>query len=89
VVNCLSHFVSMVENLSFHKVSERVALALVEGTANDGTVVRRTQAELAAEVGTTREVVARCLADFQEAGMIRLGRGRITVLNRDQLLAVA
>jgi CRP/FNR family transcriptional regulator, anaerobic regulatory protein len=86
---CLSHFVSMVENLSFHKVSERVALALLDATAHNGATVRRTQAELAAEVGTTREVVARCLADFQDLGAIRLGRGRIVVLNRDQLQTAA
>jgi CRP-like cAMP-binding protein len=88
VTHCMSHFVGMVENLSFHKVSERVALALLDATANNSTTVRRTQAELAAEVGTTREVVARCLADFQEAGAIRLGRGRIVVLDRQQLQSV-
>ncbi len=89
MTHCLGHFVGMVENLSFHKVSERVALALLDATAHNSATVRRTQAELAAEVGTTREVVARCLADFQEAGAIRLGRGRIMVLSRDQLLTVA
>lgn len=89
VSHCLTHFVGMVENLSFHKVSERVALALINATGQDGGTVRRTQAELAAEVGTTREVVARCLADFQDEGALRLGRGRIVVLNRDQLIAVA
>jgi len=47
--------------------------------------VRLTQADLAAEVGTTREVVARCLAGFQLDGLIRLGRARITVLDRDGL----
>ncbi len=89
VEHCMSHFVSMVENLSFHKVSERVALALLESTDHNGMTVRRTQAELAAEVGTTREVVARCLAELQEDGVIRLGRGRIVVLNREQLQTVA
>ncbi len=87
-MHCLGHFVGMVENLSFHKVSERVALALLDATGtNNGATVRRTQAELAAEVGTTREVVARCLADFQSNGAIRLGRGRIVVLNRERLQA--
>lgn len=87
-MGCLGHFVNMVENLSFHKVSERVALALLDATAHNGATVRRTQAELAAEVGTTREVVARCLADLQDNGAIRLGRGRIVVLNRERLEAV-
>ena len=54
-------------------------------TEKDGDLVRLTQSDLAAEVGTTREVVARCLAGLQQDGHIRLGRARITVLNRQGL----
>jgi CRP-like cAMP-binding protein len=85
VINCMTHFVGAMENLSFNKVAQRVALALYDSTGGNGNMVRQTQAELAAEVGTTREVVARCLADLQWAGVIKLGRGRISVLNREQL----
>jgi CRP/FNR family transcriptional regulator, cyclic AMP receptor protein len=85
VVRCMTHFVGAMENLSFNKVAQRVALALLDSTSANGGMVRQTQAELAAEVGTTREVVARCLADLQEAGVIKLGRGRISVLDRQQL----
>ena len=83
--DCMGHLSNLVENLSFHKVAQRVALMLLESTEKDGDLVRRTQAELAAEVGTTREVVARCLAGLQAAGAIRLGRGRITVMRRSEL----
>ncbi|MCX6031129.1 MAG: Crp/Fnr family transcriptional regulator [Chloroflexi bacterium] len=83
---CMGHLSGIVESLSFHKVAERVASMLLENTEKEGDLVRRTQAELAAEVGTTREVVARCLAGFQMDGAIRLGRGRITVLSREKLL---
>lgn len=83
--SCLAHLSGMVAQLSFNKVGERVARALVEGTQRSGDQVRLTQAELAAEVGTTREVVARCLGEFQAAGWIRLGRGRTVVLDRDAL----
>ena len=82
---CLSHLSNLVENLSFNKVSQRVALLLLEATGQNGDLVRLTQADLAAEVGTTREVVARCLAGLQTAGTIRLGRGRITVMKRELL----
>jgi CRP-like cAMP-binding protein len=89
VVHCMSHFITSLGNLSFNKVAQRVAMALLSSTGNgDGNVVRETQADLAAEVGTTREVVARCLAELQEAGAIKLGRGRITVLDRDYLQQV-
>jgi CRP/FNR family cyclic AMP-dependent transcriptional regulator len=82
---CMAHLSTLVEHLSFNKVAERVALALLDNTAKDGDLVRRTQSELAAEVGTTREVVARCLAGLQMAGAVRLGRARITVLSREKL----
>ncbi len=84
-VECMSHFSSLVEHLSFRKVGERVALLLLESTEKDGDLVRLTQADLAAEVGTTREVVARCLASLQALGGLRLGRARITVVSRAKL----
>ena len=84
-VQCMSHFSSLVEHLSFRKVGERVALLLLENTKQDGDLVRLTQADLAAEVGTTREVVARCLASLQASGGVRLGRARITVMSRGKL----
>lgn len=83
--NCMGHLSALVTHLSFNTVAERVVLALLEGTGADGDLIRLTQAELAAEVGTTREVVARCLADLRADGSVRLGRGRITVLNREKL----
>jgi len=84
-VECMSHFSNLVEHLSFHKVAERIALSLLESAPQDGDIVRLTQSELAAEVGTTREVVARCLASLQAVGAVRLGRARITVLSREKL----
>jgi CRP-like cAMP-binding protein len=82
---CMAHLSDLVEHLSFHKVAQRVAVTLVDRTEKNGDLLRLTQAELAAEVGTTREVVARSLAGLQTAGIIRLGRGRITVMNREKL----
>jgi CRP/FNR family transcriptional regulator len=82
---CMAHLSGIVEQLSFHKVGERVAAALVDGTEEDGDQVRLTQADLAAAVGTTREVVARSLASLQADGLLRLGRGRIIVLDRVEL----
>jgi CRP/FNR family transcriptional regulator len=83
--SCMAHLSGLVTQLSFNKVAERVVLALLDNTDKDGDLVRLTQADLAAEVGTTREVVARCLAGLQADGLIRLGRARITVLSREGL----
>lgn len=83
--NCMTHLSDMVAQLSFNTVVERVARMLVDHTLQDGDTVHLTQAQFAAAVGTTREVVARCLGELQTAGWIRLGRGRTVVLDRDAL----
>jgi CRP/FNR family transcriptional regulator, cyclic AMP receptor protein len=83
--SCMAHLSALVAQLSFDKVGERVVKTLLTGTEKDGDMLRMTQTDLAAEVGTTREVVARCLAGLQEEGLVRLGRARITVLDRTRL----
>jgi len=83
--HCMAHLHNLVSQLSFNKVAERVVILLLDDTTKDGDLVRLTQADLAANVGTTREVVARCLAGLQADGLIRLGRGRVTVLHREKL----
>jgi CRP/FNR family transcriptional regulator, cyclic AMP receptor protein len=83
--SCMAHLSDLVAQLSFDKVGERVLKALYHGTEKNGDMVRMTQTDLAAEVGTTREVVARCLAGYQEEGLVRLGRARIVVLDRDRM----
>ena len=76
----MSHFSNLVEHLSFRKVGERVALLLLENTEKDGDLVRLTQADLAAEVGTTREVVAALRGYFADGRRRAPGGARITVV---------
>ena len=49
------------------------------GTAGEVTI-RMNQADLAQLAGTSRESVSRFLADLERAGVVRSGRGRVTVL---------
>ena len=87
------HFVSMVEDLSFRDVTSRVAKLLLEyatdhgGGPEEGTQQRPrlTQQEMAAMVGTAREVVGRSLKVLEEEGAIRMDRHRIVVTNRKAL----
>jgi len=44
---------------------------------------------LAAELGTSREVVTRILADLEADGLIEIQRGRIRILRPDDLAARA
>jgi CRP-like cAMP-binding protein len=85
--HCMAHLHNLVAQLSFSKVAERVVMLLLDETSGDSDMVRLTQSDLAANIGTTREVAARCLAGLQADGLIHLGRGRVTVLNREKLQA--
>ena len=85
------HFVSLVEDLSFRHVIGRIAKLLLE-YATDHTVVdeegpkpRLTQQDMAAMVGTAREVVGRSLKALEEEGAIRMDRHRIVIVNKKAL----
>jgi CRP/FNR family transcriptional regulator, cyclic AMP receptor protein len=77
---------------SFQTVPSRVAGVLAQLIAEEaipeersGITVRMTQADLAQLAGTSRESVSRFLADLERAGIVRPGRGRVTVLAPDKL----
>ena len=57
--------------------------------ARRGAEVRLTHEQLADLVGTTRETTTKLLGDLRDAGMIKLQRGGIVVLDRDRLRATA
>jgi CRP/FNR family transcriptional regulator, cyclic AMP receptor protein len=73
---------------SFQTVPSRVAGVLTQLVAEEtpragegGEVtIRMNQADLAQLAGTSRESVSRFLADLDRAGIVRPGRGRVTVL---------
>ena len=53
------------------------------GVAGRAPVVALTHEQIAALVGTSRETATKILGEFAERGLIRLGRGRITLLDTD------
>jgi len=65
------------ESSLFESIPARLARALV-ASAKEGSV-RLTHADLAAEIGSAREVVSRQLARFAERGWIALHRGTIEI----------
>jgi CRP/FNR family cyclic AMP-dependent transcriptional regulator len=79
---------------SFQTVPSRVAGVLLQLIAEDavaegreGITVRMTQADLAQLAGTSRESVSRFLATLERANVVRVGRGRVTVLEPQRLHA--
>ncbi len=80
------------ESLAFQDVYGRVAGRLLDlakrspmGRGETGADVRLTQEELATLVGATRRSVSKALGAFQDQALIKVGRGQITILDRDGL----
>ena len=48
-----------------------------------------TQAEMAARLGTVREMIGRALRDLADAGLIEFDRHRIVILDREGLIEVS
>ena len=83
-----------VSRQSFQTVPSRVAGVLTQLVAEEaavearqGVTIRMTQADLAQLAGTSRESVSRFLATLERAGVVRVGRGRVTVVEPRRLHA--
>jgi CRP/FNR family transcriptional regulator len=80
--------VGKVAELSFYNVTTRLARLLNDLPEEQlaGSVEGRlTQDDLAARIGTVREVAARSLKELERVGAIKIQRGKITILDRDKL----
>jgi CRP/FNR family transcriptional regulator len=72
---------------SFQTVAGRVASALLaqtisrqaDGAPDADVLIKSTQAEIAHLAGTSRESASRFLATLERAGIVTLGRGKVTV----------
>ncbi|HNR95807.1 MAG TPA: Crp/Fnr family transcriptional regulator [Anaerolineae bacterium] len=74
-----------VESLALHTVRARLARFLLDIVSGKAPPRAWTQEEVAAHIGTVREMVGRTLRDFTKEGLIRRERGRIVVLDPDRL----
>lgn len=86
----LRHLVNLVDDLSLHTVQGRLAGLLLDqaSAAEQGQPIPPlTQADMAARLGTVREMVGRTLKTFEVLGLIRLERGQISIRDRAGLEA--
>lgn len=83
----LRMLVEKVVELSFYTVTARLARLLRELPESQlAGSERLTQDDMAARIGTVREVVARSLKELERVGAIDIERGRITILDREKLI---
>jgi CRP/FNR family transcriptional regulator len=84
----LSVVLALVDEVAFRRMDVRLA-ALLYNRSQLQNPVRITHQEIAAELGSSREVISRLLEDFASRGLIRTQRGSIEILDRQNLKKLA
>jgi CRP/FNR family transcriptional regulator len=80
----LSSVMALVDEVAFRRVDTRVAAFLLERSRVHNPI-HITHQEIAAELGSAREVISRILEGFAGEGLIRSSRGLVEVLDAEVL----
>ncbi len=75
----LRGLVRMVSEMAFYQVTHRLARLISEQSPDELSGTPWTQEQLAARLGTVREVVARSLKELERSGAIQLDKRRIAI----------
>ncbi|MDP9223777.1 MAG: Crp/Fnr family transcriptional regulator [Actinomycetota bacterium] len=76
VTRGLVEVTTLLEDVAFRTMESRVAALLLEHFATADVISMRHE-DIAAELGTAREVVSRLLEHYERSGAINLSRGRV------------
>jgi CRP/FNR family transcriptional regulator len=76
VARALVDVTTLLENIAFRTMDSRLAALLLEHFATADVISMRHE-DIAAELGTAREVVSRLLESYERRGAINLSRGRV------------
>lgn len=82
----LSTVMAVVDEVVFQRMDRRVSSWLMERFTRENPV-QVTHQEIAADLGSSREVISRILEDFSREGLITSGRGTIEILDLEGLEA--
>lgn len=77
-----------IEEIAFQRMDVRLAQRLLE-LDRGSHVVKATYAQLAAELGTAREVITRQLREFQRRSWVKIGRGSLELTDIDGLSSLS
>lgn len=80
IANRLSSIITLVEEITFQRMDQRLAEYLRLCDVDTNGLINLTHQNIAADLGTSREVISRLLKDLQQKKIIELGRGWIKPL---------
>jgi CRP/FNR family transcriptional regulator len=86
LVERLTDVISLASDVTFRRLDLRLACLLGQQFERSGGMpLKITHADLACELGTTREVISRILKEFERQECISLNRGLIHLVSQDGL----
>jgi len=80
----LSTVMAVVDEVVFQRMDRRVSSWLMDRFSSENPI-HVTHQEIAADLGSSREVISRILEDFSREGLIKPGRGAIEILDFEGL----
>jgi CRP/FNR family transcriptional regulator len=80
----LSSVMALVDEVAFRRLDSRLVVFLLKRSYLNNPI-RITHQEIAAELGSSREVISRLLEDFTNRGLIRTQRGSVEVVDHQSL----
>lgn len=80
----LASVMELVEEVAFQRMDARLA-ALLLNRSSQHARLEVTHQELAAELGSSREVISRLLEDLSARGILAISRGHLDILDRSAL----
>jgi CRP/FNR family transcriptional regulator len=83
----LTSVIRKIEQIAFTAIDVRLASVLLE--LDRKGVDKITHQDIAVELGTAREVVSRHLKRFESEGWVRLGRGQVSLVDRQRIEALS
>jgi len=89
-VDVFSQVMWTMEQILFMSFDKRLAIFLLDEAAKTGSAaLYLTHEQIARYMGSAREVVSRMLKYFEREGIVRLSRGAVEIISKEQLKGMA
>ena len=83
---CVSSVIHVAEEVVCQPLEQRLTRFLLQQfSETEHPILRKTHEHISRELNSSREVVSRLLKSLEKRELIKLSRGKITILNLNQL----